>query len=62
MTLDELTKRFTSGEIPTGAMIVGGIVVLLVALKTAKGFLKLMTILVALALFAGAAWWHFHKH
>ena len=62
MTLDELTKRATSGEIPTGAMILGGVVVLLLALKAAKGLLKFMSILVALALFAGAAWWHFHKH
>ena len=62
MTLDELTKRFTSGEIPAGAMAIGGIVVLIIAFKAAKGFLKIIFLLAALALFAGATWWHFHKH
>ena len=59
MNLDDVIKRLTSGEIPTGAMSVGGILVLLIAMKVAKGFLRFMFILTALALFAGAAWWHF---
>jgi len=62
MNFDKLITRITSGEIPTGAMLLGGIVMFILALKVAKGLLKFMTILVALALFAGAAWWHFHKH
>lgn len=62
MSLDEIIKRVTSGELPTGAMGGGGIIVLLIALKTAKGFLKIVFILAALALFAGAAWWHFHRN
>ncbi|TAL03384.1 MAG: hypothetical protein EPO07_06285 [Verrucomicrobia bacterium] len=62
MSLDELIKQATSGEIPTGAMGGGGIIALLIALKMAKGFFKIIFILAALALLAGAAWWHFHKH
>ena len=62
MNLDEIIKRITSGEIPTGAMVAGGIVVLLIALKAAKGFMKIIFLLTALALLAGAVWWHFHKH
>lgn len=62
MNLDEIIKQVTSGEIPTGALGGGGIVVLLIALKAAKGFLKIIFLLAALALLAGAVWWHFHKH
>lgn len=62
MNLDEIIKKITSGEIPTGAMGGGGIVLLLLAFKVAKGVLKFIFILVALGLFAGAAWWHFHNH
>ena len=62
MNLDEVIKKLTAGEIPTGAMGGGGIVVLLVAFKAAKGIVKFIFILAALALLAGAAWWHFHKH
>ena len=62
MDLDGLIKKITSGEIPTGVLAGGAIVVLLIALKAAKGFLKIIFLLAALALLAGAAWWHFHKH
>ena len=60
MNSDDVIKRLTSGEIPTGTMSVGGILVLLIAMKVLKGFLKFIFILAALVLFAGAAWWHFH--
>ena len=40
---------------------VGGIVVLLLELKLAKGFAKFIFIFAALALIAGAACWHFYK-
>ena len=63
MNLDDLTRKLTSGEIPAGAMAAGAILALLVAFKLAKGFAKSLSILAALALLAGAAWWHFqHKN
>ena len=61
MNLEEIIKPLTSGKVPAVALSVGGIVILLVALKLAKGFAKFIFILAALALIAGAAWWHFYK-
>lgn len=63
MNLQELLHRISSGEVPTGAMGGGGILLLLIALKAAKGFLKFILVLAALALLAGAGCWHFlHQH
>lgn len=63
MNTDDLIRKLTSGEIPAGAMGAGAILALVVAFKLAKGFMKSLFILAALALLAGAAWWHFqHKH
>jgi hypothetical protein len=59
--LHELLEKLTSGDIPTGAMGGGGIVLLLIALKVAKGFLKMILVVLALAAFAGAVWWHLHN-
>jgi uncharacterized membrane protein YebE (DUF533 family) len=58
--LPELMEKLTSGDLPTGAMGGGGIVMLLIALKVAKGFLKMILVVLALAALAGAVWWHFH--
>jgi len=61
-TLNDLLKKLTSGEIPTGLMAAGGIILLLLTLKMAKGSLRVVVVLAGIALLAGAAWWHFHKH
>ncbi len=60
MNYDDIIKKLTSGEIPTGAMGGAGILVLLIAMKGVKGFFKFIFVLLALALLAGAVWWHFH--
>jgi len=60
-TLQDLIEKITSGGIPKWAMGGAGIVLLLIAMKTAKGFFKFVFVMLALALLAGAAWWHFHK-
>ena len=60
-TLREIIDKVTSGDIPTGAMGGAGIVLLLLALKAAKGFLKIILIVLALAALAGAVWWHLHN-
>lgn len=59
--LHDLLDKVTSGDIPTGAMGGAGILMLLLALKVAKGFGKNILIVLALAAFAGAVWWHLHK-
>ena len=59
--LREIIDKVTSGDIPTGAMGGGGIVLLLLALKVGKGLLKLVFVVLALAAFAGAVWWHLHN-
>jgi hypothetical protein len=61
-TLHDIMDKVTSGDIPTGAMGGTGIVLLLIAMKAVKGFLKLVFVLLALAALAGAVWWHFHQH
>lgn len=58
MKLDELVDRVASGDIPTGALALTGIVVLLLTLKVKKGVFKILFLLAALSLFALAAWWH----
>jgi uncharacterized membrane protein len=60
-TLREMIDKVTSGDIPTGAMGGAGIVMLLLALKMAKGFLKMVLVVLALAAFAAAVWWHLHN-
>jgi hypothetical protein len=60
-TLREFIDKVTSGDIPTGAMGGAGIVLLLLALKAAKGFLKMILVVFALAALAGAVWWHLHN-
>jgi hypothetical protein len=60
-TLREIIDKVTSGDIPTGAMGGAGIVLLLLAFKAAKGFLKMILVVLALAALAGAVWWHLHN-
>ncbi len=63
MNLDEIIRKVTSGEIPAGAMGGGGILLLLLAVKTARGFIKFLFVFAAFALLAGAVCWHFrHQH
>lgn len=59
--LHDLMEKITSGDIPTGAMGGTGIVLLLLALKVAKGFLKMILVVLALAALAGAVWWHLYN-
>ena len=61
MHLDEIIKKVASGGIPAWAMVGAGIVLLLIAMKVAKGFLKFVCVVLALAALAGAVWWCFHK-
>jgi hypothetical protein len=58
MDINEIIKKITSGDIPTGTLGGVGIIALLLAVRTARGFVKFIFVLVGLALLAGAVWWH----
>ncbi|MGD0350218.1 MAG: hypothetical protein ABSB84_07895 [Verrucomicrobiota bacterium] len=59
--LREVIDKVTSGNAPVWVMGGAGIILFLLALKTAKGFLKFVFVVLALAALAGAGWWYFHK-
>jgi len=64
MNLDKIKDFFgdlSKHDLPTGAAVLVGIVLLLLMMKTTKIFMKLAILLVAIGLFAGAYWWHAHK-
>lgn len=61
MSLQEIIKQATSGDIPTGTLGSGGIIALLIAVMVAKRSAKFILVLVGLALFAVAIWWHYHN-
>jgi len=62
MNLEDIIKKLTSGDIPAWAMGGAGIVLLLIVMKASKGFMKVILLLLALALLAGAVGWYLHKH
>jgi hypothetical protein len=59
--LREVIDKVASGDAPAWALGGAGIILFLLALKAAKGFLKFVFVVLALAALAGAAWWHFHS-
>jgi len=60
--LREVIDKVTSGDAPVWVLGGAGIVLLLIALKAAKGILKFTFVVLALAALAGAVWWHFQQH
>jgi hypothetical protein len=53
------SKAFDSfRDLPTGAMIVVGVVLLFLLFKVGKLVSRLLLLAVAAALFYGAYWWH----
>ena len=54
-------NKLTSADIPAGAFAVMSTIVILIALKSGKFLTKLVLGLAALALLAGAVWWHLHN-
>jgi hypothetical protein len=53
--------RLFSHDLPTGALVLIGLILLYVILKTGKFLLKLVLLLVVAGLFASAYWWYFLK-
>jgi hypothetical protein len=61
MNLDKLRNFFDNSglhDLPTGVAALIGIVLLVLIFKARKSFTKVMLVLVAAGLFAGAYWWH----
>jgi hypothetical protein len=64
MNLDKLKDFFSNlsqHDLPTGAAVLVGIVLLFLIFRTGKSFAKVLLFLIALGLFAGAYWWHTHQ-
>jgi hypothetical protein len=59
--LREVVDKVTSGDAPVWMLGGAGIILLLLALKAAKGFLKFVFVVLALAALAGAVWWYLHN-
>lgn len=59
--LRDFFENFTSGDLPAGTMLGVGVVLLLIAVKVNKAFMKSVFVVLALAALAGAAWWYFHR-
>jgi hypothetical protein len=60
MDLNEIGNKITSGDIPSGAMGIGGVAALLLALRAQKKLVKGFLVVIGLVLIVGAVWWHFH--
>ena len=61
MNLDKIKEFFSNlspHELHAGAAVLVGLVVLIFGLKAAKFFSRLLLVLIAIGLFAGAWWWY----
>ena len=64
MNLDKLKEflgKLSVHDLPLAAVVLGGIILLVLVFKSGKFLMKLVFLLIAVGLFAGAYWWHFHK-
>ena len=59
--LHEVVDKLTSGDAPAWVLGGAGIILLLLALKAGKGFLKFVLVVLALATLAGAVCWYLHR-
>ncbi len=60
-SIKEFFSNLTAHDLPTGAAMLIGFVLIFLVFKTGKVLMKVMFLLLAAALFAGAYWWHYHK-
>lgn len=64
MNLDSIKNFFSHlslRDLPTGAAVLVGVVLVILMFKTGKFITKLIFFLIAAALFGGAYWWHTQK-
>ena len=57
----EFFSKLSVHDLPQAAVAVGAIILLVLVFKTGKFLMRLAFLLIALALFAGAYWWHYHR-
>jgi len=60
-SINEFFSKLKAHDLPTGAAVLIGLVLIFLVFKTGKFLTKLMFLLIAAGLFAGAWWWHNHK-
>jgi hypothetical protein len=51
-------SNFSTHDLPAGGAGLVGIVLLFLVFRTRKKFHRLLLVLIAIGLFAGAWWWH----
>jgi len=64
MNLDgikDFFSQFDIKDIPTGAAVLVGIVLLILVFKSGRALNRFLLFSIAAALFAGAYWWHKNK-
>jgi hypothetical protein len=64
MNLDKIKDFFSNlgtHDLPTGVAALAGIILLVLVFKTGKMASRFLLFIIAVALFAGAWWWHQHK-
>ena len=64
MNLDKIKdffNKFSAHDLPTGAALLIGVMLLVLVFKAGKTLIKLAIFLIAAALFVGAYWWHHHR-
>ena len=64
MNLDkskEFFNNLSAHDLPTGAALLVGIILLVLVFKAGKSFVRFLLFLIAIGLLAGAWWWHTHK-
>jgi hypothetical protein len=61
MNLQEIVEKLRASEMPVGVFSGAGVIILLLAIKGGKAASRAIYLLIALALFAAAVWWHLQR-
>jgi hypothetical protein len=59
--IKDLLNKFGTRDLPSGAAVLVGGVLLFLVFKSGKSLSRLALFVIAIALFAGAYWWHEYK-
>ena len=57
-----ILEKLTSGELPAFELSGGGLIMLLLAFKLARGALRVVFIIIAVGLVAAGIWWYWQRH
>jgi vacuolar-type H+-ATPase subunit I/STV1 len=61
-SVHDFIDKILSGNVSPWVLGVVGVLLLLIAMKLAKGFMKLIFVVFAVAALAGVVMWYVHKH